>query len=133
MTRCRLIRFWNPHGLDYKGNLSTSYDVSKLCYSAFKNDKFKKIVGTKKYEARIFRAEEVVKMEWRNSNLCLHNFDTCIGIKTGVTPESGFCLATYWKFPSKEFIIILNSCATAEQRFSESRNLAYYLNDLKSN
>ena len=94
-----------------------------------KVDGFRKIVATKNYTANVFRNDEVVKMTWSNSNRCLLNYDTCIGVKTGVTPESGPCLATYWKFPSKEFIVILNNCSTMDNRFKESRELAEYFRD----
>ena len=124
------MSFSNPHGLDRNGNVSTSYDVAKMCYAGSKISYFKKIVSQKIHTAKIYRNESVIETSWTNSNVCLHEFEACIGIKTGVTPESGPCLSTYWKFDNKEFIVVLNNCASMENRFPESYSLACYFNQL---
>jgi len=33
-------------------------------------------------------------LKWENTNKLLHQISSCLGIKTGVTPAAGPCLAT---------------------------------------
>lgn len=37
----------NPHGLNNKNNVSSAYDVSKLCNQLLKDEFFRKVVNTK--------------------------------------------------------------------------------------
>lgn len=99
---------------------------------AFKNERFRKIVGTKRHSANIYRKEEVLRVTWENTNQCLLKFEECLGLKTGVTAESGACLATYWKYPTRELIIVVNKCGSMEKRFDDSLALAEYFKDLPS-
>lgn len=43
--------FANPHGLSNINNYSTADDVCKLSIEAMKNQTFREVVGTKKYES----------------------------------------------------------------------------------
>lgn len=85
----------NPHGLSNCNNLSTAEDVAKLAMHCMKNAKFREIVGTKFYNCAYFQEREgaIEKgwQKWENTNKMLwQGWD---GIKTGVTPNAGPCLA----------------------------------------
>ena len=100
--------FANPHGLNNPQNYSTAEDVAKLCTHAMKNKKFRQIVHTRtyKYEYSLFEINRVVdeegnveeeevisfcKNSWENTNKMLG--EGWSGIKTGITPNAGPCLA----------------------------------------
>lgn len=86
----------NPHGLSNINNLSTAEDVARLCMHCMKNAKFREVVGTRAYSCGIYKEGEEGAIEkgwikWENTNKMLwQGWD---GIKTGVTPNAGPCLA----------------------------------------
>lgn len=74
--------FNNPSGLDEeKGNYSTSYDMALLTSYAYKNDTFKKIIGTKKYKLTTNKNT----YSWTNKNKLLNMYKHATGGKTGYT------------------------------------------------
>lgn len=74
--------FNNPSGLDEdKGNYSTSYDMALLTSYAYKNDIFKKIIGTKKYKLTTNKNT----YSWTNKNKLLNMYEYATGGKTGYT------------------------------------------------
>ena len=83
--------FNNPSGLDQeKGNYSTAYDMALLMKYAMKNEKFKKIVGTKK---KIVKTN-FNKYVWINKNKLLSSYKYATGGKTGYTTKAKRTLVT---------------------------------------
>ena len=83
--------FKNPHGLDEESeNYSTAYDLSILYSYAYRNEIFRKIVGTKRYKL----TTEVKSYDWYNRNKILTMYDKATGGKTGYTPRAGKALVT---------------------------------------
>lgn len=77
--------FNNPSGLDEeKGNFSTAYDMALLMSYAMKNDEFKKIVGTRKYNLKTNKNTYV----WYNKNKLLKSYQYTTGGKTGYTKKA---------------------------------------------
>jgi D-alanyl-D-alanine carboxypeptidase len=84
----------NPHGLSNCNNLSTAEDVAKLAMHCMKNGKFREVVGAKWYSCAYLQEGEGVEkgwQKWENTNRML--WQGWEGIKTGVTPNAGPCLA----------------------------------------
>lgn len=84
--------FSNSHGLDEKTkNYSTAYDMALLSsYAYTKFPKYRKIVGTKKYNAKT----ENKSYLWYNRNKLLNSYEFCTGGKNGYTPSAGRTLVT---------------------------------------
>lgn len=84
--------FNNPSGLDEEddGNLSTAYDMSLLISYAIKNEEFKKIVGTKKYNVQT----DMNVYSWTNKNRLLFSYKYTTGGKTGFTQNARRTLVT---------------------------------------
>ena len=81
------------------------------------------IVNTKSYEVRS-RIRQGHLYNWKNTNNMLWHQDqmgTYTGIKTGVTPSAGPCLAVCFKSRCGiyDFIIVVMNCKSREARFVE--------------
>ena len=83
--------FNNPSGLDEeKGNFSTAYDMSLLISYAIKNEQFKEITGTKKYNLET----DMNVYSWTNKNKLLFSYKYTTGGKTGFTQIARRTLVT---------------------------------------
>lgn len=91
----------SPHGLSNWNNKTTALEMAKLSFYSLKNPLFREIVKTKSFFCRATRdnpdgGDEPVKSTdyiWENSNKLLGT-NGCTGLKTGITPASGPCLAS---------------------------------------
>lgn len=83
--------FANPHGLDEDTqNYSTAYDMALLSSYVYKNEIYRKIVATDKYEVSTGDKTYL----WYNRNKLLNNYEYCTGGKNGYTPSAGKTLVT---------------------------------------
>ena len=83
--------FSNSHGLDEKTqNKSTAYDMALLSSYAYKNETYRKIVSTKKYNVQTNKKS----YSWTNRNKLLFSYKYTTGGKTGYTPSAGRTLVT---------------------------------------
>ncbi len=81
----------NPHGLDeMTQNKSTAYDMALLSSYAMKNEIYRKIVSTKKYQVTTNKKSYI----WYNRNQLLNKYEYAVGGKTGYTPSAGKTLVT---------------------------------------
>ena len=83
--------FTNPHGLDNEAHYTTASDLAKLTAHAMKNDRFRKIVSTYKYQIPMNGDGVRVLL---NHNKLLKLSQDVIGVKTGFTKRSGRCLVS---------------------------------------
>ena len=116
----------NPHGLSHSNNLSSAYDVARLCITAMKNEIFRKIVRKKEYTCTVFQGNRLRReMTWENTNKLLgHGYE---GVKTGITPTAGPCLASSLRrSKDRHLICVLLNASDLDTRFSESRRLMEY-------
>lgn len=113
----------NPHGLSDKANYSTCSDIVKLCSQALQNRQFVQTVTTKEYCCLCPITGKEYK--WVNTHKLLD--EGWHGIKTGVTPAAGPCLASYYKHtPDRKptgVMIILLGCDTMDLRYEETKLL----------
>lgn len=93
--------FVNAHGYHDDDHYTTARDVSRMCLEAMKHPDFREIVSSVSYTvpATELHAERVL----HDTNALVSNFRTgrgdllyryATGIKTGSTPEAGYCLAS---------------------------------------
>jgi D-alanyl-D-alanine carboxypeptidase (penicillin-binding protein 5/6) len=97
--------FINDNGLednDGNGNISTAYDMALLTTYAYKNDKFRKIIGTKditvKSSSKTYR--------WHNKNKLLQITDFVTGGKTGYTKKAKRTLVTTAEKNNKKITVV---------------------------
>lgn len=84
--------FVNSSGLEdaYGENYSTVYDMALLSSYAIKNEKYRKIVGTKDITVKT----DLKTYVWHNKNKLLSTYKYCIGGKTGFTEKARRTLVT---------------------------------------
>ncbi len=100
--------FCSAHGMHHEQNYSSAYDIAKLSFHSMKNSLFRQIVKTQKYAC-----ESRMKIghiyQWQNTNKLLEQ-EGYSGLKTGITPTAGPCLAaSLCKDEFKFIVVILNS------------------------
>jgi D-alanyl-D-alanine carboxypeptidase len=109
----RSTHFVNPHGLMHPAHASTALDVAALVHAAMANARFRQVAGAREYKraeaaaapaaaasARPLRgaAAPPRPAKMKNINILLGDRRvvpgcTVFGVKTGITPEAGSCLA----------------------------------------
>lgn len=112
----------NPHGLNNTNNKSTAEDVGRLCAVAMKMEKFRELVGCKEYSCIAISSEgEERAYHWMNTHKLLS--EGYSGIKTGITPHAGPCLASYYEEGENGVIVILLGSKTMDARWVETKHL----------
>lgn len=113
--------FANPHGLHNKDHISTAYDLAIIARYAMKNDTFRTIVKTKRYE--IPPTNKKTETRYLNSTNSLYQgmagstqlinvgdkrvpiaYEFADGIKRGYTPEAQFCFVGSATKDGRQFI-----------------------------
>lgn len=95
---CEGTHFANAHGLHDDNHYTTAHDMYLIARAAMKNETFRTIVATKRYEIpatnlsdpRVFYSTNALLVTWHYVESYL--YDKAIGIKTGTTDEGGYCL-----------------------------------------
>ena len=86
--------FQNSHGLDEETqNYSTAYDMALLSRYAYRNEEYRKILQTKKYQTQ----SSLKSYIWYNRMKLLNQYSYCIGGKNGYTPKAGKTLVSLAK------------------------------------
>ena len=92
--------FVNTHGYHDDNHYTTARDISYLCLEAMSHPEFRAIVSSGTYtvpgtnlhpEPRVLQDTNALVSESKTSGL---RYQYAIGIKTGSTPEAGYCLAS---------------------------------------
>ena len=86
----RDTHFTSPSGIRDRGNYSTAWDLAALTRYAFRNQRFDRLVRTKRIEVR-WSAPTNSKI-YVNNNFLLREYTGANGVKTGYTSASGWCL-----------------------------------------
>lgn len=113
--------FKNPHGLDEEdgGNLSSAYDMAILTSYAMKNETYKEIVSTKKYNLKT----NMNTYSWTNKNKLLRTYEYTTGGKTGFTEIARRTLVTT---ASKDNINLVAVTLNDGNDFNDHKNLFEY-------
>lgn len=96
---CENTHFTNPHGLHDDDHYTTAYDIALIAEAAMKYPLFREMVTSKSYEVPATNMSPVRTLH--DTNALISNFNKtgylyqyATGIKTGYTPEAGYCLAS---------------------------------------
>ncbi len=111
--------FANPHGLQNSMNKSTAYDVAKLSAACMRLPMFAEVVKKQRYVCvgqDMFDKQK--RFSWENTNKLLAK-GFC-GVKTGITPAAGPCLACCFQgSPGVNLVLVVLACKTMEHRWDE--------------
>lgn len=119
-----------PDGLDSPDSQgqfghSTAADLTRLTTVALQFPLFRQVVGT----ARYFVAPTATNhtYTWTNTNQLLrggtHAYPGATGVKTGTTPEAGFCLVFTATRHGKTLLGVVLSSTSDEQRYADATAL----------
>ncbi len=115
--------FSNPSGLEGDGSqYTTAYDLLVITnYALTHFPEFVDVVGT--YSKVISATSTHKEFDLYNETNLLTSYPGVKGIKTGYTPEAGYCLATYLEYGNHKIIgILFNS----DDRRKEMKELLDY-------
>ena len=96
---CEDTHFMNPHGLHDDNHYTTAWDIYLITTAALKYELFAEICDTASYtvpETNLSKARELHTTNYLISNWRTRSYyyPDAIGIKTGSTPEAGYCLVS---------------------------------------
>jgi D-alanyl-D-alanine carboxypeptidase (penicillin-binding protein 5/6) len=113
----------NPHGLTAEGHQLTAAELAKLASLAFKQDTFRKVVGTPQRGTTVDSVTGYKRnVVWNNTNQLLktEGYD---GMKTGTTGAAGSCLVSTGTRDGKRLIIVALGATSTESRYADTKNL----------
>lgn len=128
--------FVNAHGLHRDEHYTTAYDISLMVMEALGHESFRQIVATTDYrvpatnlsEERYFYNTNGLLSNWRYVG---YTYSSAIGVKTGHTPEAGYCLASAAVEDGRTLVAVVLGCerepnttgSAGHTYFSESKRL----------
>lgn len=107
--------FANTHGYHDPDHYTTAYDIALMCQEAMKYETFRTIVSSLNYtlpatnmhEERIIRSTNALVSTFRITG---YYYQYAAGIKTGHTPEAGYCLASSATKEDRSLIAVVLGC-----------------------
>lgn len=128
--------FANTHGYHDDDHYTTAYDIYLMCHEAMKHPTFRTIVSSKSHTVpatnlhaeRNLHETNALVSTWRITG---YWYEYATGIKTGSTPEAGYCLASSATKNGKNLIAVVLGAenpknadgSTNRLQFSESSRL----------
>lgn len=115
---CENTHFTNPHGLHDDNHYTTAWDIYLISNEAMKYPLFREMVTSKNYTvaATNMTKERIL----HDTNALISNFNRtgylyeyATGIKTGYTPEAGYCLASAATKGDRSLIAVVLGCERA--------------------
>jgi len=111
----------NPDGLPASDHHTSAYDLARLARCAMTLPFFAQIVQTPQYVLPANGLHH--RYTWKTTNQLLSQYVGATGIKTGTTPEAGFCLVFSAMRNGRHLIgVVLHSTGEA-RRFADARGL----------
>lgn len=108
--------FANTHGYHDDNHYTSAYDVFLMSQEAMKHETFRTIVSAKNYEMpatnmhpepRVVRSTNALISNW---NVTGYIYPYATGVKTGHTPEAGYCLAASATREDRSLISVVMGC-----------------------
>ena len=117
---CENTQFTNPHGLPDEEHYTTCYDMALIAAEAIKNDTFREITGTLRYDIPPTNKHPDEITYLRNHHKMLfedeeYYYEYCIGGKTGYTVAARNTLVTYAEKDGMLLVCVVMREETAEQ------------------
>lgn len=114
--------FMNPVGLYDPEHYTSARDMANLARYCMKDNWFRIIVATKYDNIRIEKKNSFIDT-CKNTNDLLHDYEGCIGIKTGYIQKAGYCLVAAASRGDREFIAVIMDTPDRETRNADARRL----------
>jgi D-alanyl-D-alanine carboxypeptidase len=115
--------FCNPHGLGHPLHNSSARSLAFLSHEVMKLPLMRNIVATKEYKcSTTLQDGRVFSRVWSSTNKLLGNYGYD-GIKTGITPTAGGCLASRFWRGDRQFIIVTLGSNCENTRFTDTTSL----------
>ena len=119
---CTDTHFANPHGLTDPEHYTTCYDMALIAREAYKNEEFRKIIGTVRYTIPATNKHDE-ETYLKNHNEMLHPFRTngeyqyeyCTGGKTGWTEAANSTLVTYAEKDGLQLVCVIMNTQSPSQ------------------
>ena len=128
--------FANTHGYHNENHYTTAYDISLMCREAMQHELFRTIVSSKEHTVPATNLHAERELHETNAlvstfRITGYYYPYATGIKTGSTPEAGYCLASSASKDGRDLIAVVMGCervpgTTGSQGFTyftESKNL----------
>jgi D-alanyl-D-alanine carboxypeptidase len=115
--------FCNPHGLGHPLHASSARSLALLSHEVMKLPFLRSIVSAKEYKCTTIAQDgRVIFRSWNNTNRLLGSYGYD-GIKTGITPTAGGCLASRFWRGDRQFIIVTLGSSCENTRFTDTMSL----------
>ena len=123
--------FANPHGLDSENHYSTARDMSLIAKELLKHEDILKFTSI--YEDYLTKPDG--SQIWLvNTNRLVRFYDGVDGLKTGYTPDAGYCLTATAKKNGLRLISVVMKSSSADTRSKDTATLlSYGFNSFKNN
>ena len=115
--------FKNVHGLDVENHYSSAYDMALIAKELVKHEKVFEFTSI--YEDYLRKGTD--REFWLvNTNKLVRFFNGVDGLKTGYTPEAGYCLTATLKKDNMRLIAVVMGEPSSKIRNQEVTNLLNY-------
>jgi D-alanyl-D-alanine carboxypeptidase (penicillin-binding protein 5/6) len=116
----------NADGLDNPDShghyaYSTAADLVKLTSYALSNPLFRQVVGTATYSLPATATHQAYT--WTNTNHLLTTYQGAIGVKTGTTPQAGYCLVFAATRNGHTLLGVVLDSTSNDQRYQDTTAL----------
>ncbi len=112
---------YNPYGLPIADHHTTAANLAHLAAYAMSVPLFAQIVSTQQYVVPPTEFHHGYK--WVNINALLTNYTGATGIKTGFTPQAGYCLVFSATRDGHHLIGVVLDSPTEQSRFTDATTL----------
>ncbi len=129
---CTNTHFVNPHGLHDSNHYTSSHDMALITQAALKNETFRKIFSTRTYQIPPTNIQPETRYLRNHHKFVLqegHQYDDCIGGKTGYTSNSKFTLVSVAKRGDLELICVIMRDDTTNHQYDDTKKLFDYAYD----
>lgn len=117
--------FANVTGLHDENHYSSAYDIAIMSKELLKYTYLTKYLLTWMDSIYVGKDKDIEQV-LVNTNKLVNNYDGLLGIKTGFTTKSLYCLTTAAERNGVKLIAVLLNCSNSKVRFQEARNLLNY-------
>lgn len=117
------LTYYQANGKPVPGHYTSAEDLAKLTAYALQNETFAQIVHTQIFKVPFTSNHHAY--EWDTTNDLLYTYPGLAGVKTGYTPEAGYCLVFAAEREGHKLIgVLLNDGGTdIHHRFVDAQRL----------
>lgn len=134
---CTNTQFNNPNGLPDENHWTSAHDIALIASAAYKNETFRKIVGTKSFEIPPTN-KHVESTPLNNDHQMLfpsrtrkYLYDYCTGGKTGFTDDAGNTLVTYAEKDGMTLVCVIMHSSNPQHYIDTTSLFDYCFNNFQ--